>query len=160
MTSAEKHSGFAVPIAFAVILYALIAAIPAPPALPAGNAPAGKPERARIAMSPDLPHLDGDPLKATIVEVNYGPGEFSTAHSHPCPVIGYVLAGALRTQVKGEPEAVYKPGQTFYEAPNGIHQVSANASKTEPTKFLAFFVCDHEGPLSTDAPQSPSAGGQ
>ena len=160
MTAVEKHSGFTVPIAFAVILYALIAAIPAPPALPASNAPTEKPERARVAFSHDLPHMNGDRLKATIVEVNYGPGEFSTAHSHPCPVIGYVLAGALRTQVKGEPEAIYRQGQTFYEAPNGIHQVSANASQTEPTKFLAIFVGDHEGPLSTDAPQSSSSGGQ
>ena len=27
----------------------------------------------------------------TTVEVTYPPGGFSTPHSHPCPVIGYVL---------------------------------------------------------------------
>ena len=32
-------------------------------------------------------------------------------------------------QVKGEPEALYKAGQSFYEAPNGIHAVSANAQQ-------------------------------
>jgi quercetin dioxygenase-like cupin family protein len=50
-------------------------------------------------------------------------------------------------QVKGEREGVYKAGQSFYEAPNGVHQISANASAQEPAKFLAFFVCDHQTPL-------------
>ena len=67
--------------------------------------------------------------------------------------------GTLRTQVKGDPEAIYKAGESFYEAPNGVHQVSANASQMEPAKFIAFFVCDREGPLSIEAPISqPTAG--
>ena len=49
---------------------------------------------------------------------------------HPCPVIGYVLHGAVRMQVKGGPEALYQAGDSFYEAPNGIHLVSKNASAT------------------------------
>jgi quercetin dioxygenase-like cupin family protein len=105
-------------------------------------------EKDRIAFSRALPHLNGDHAKVTIVEVTYGPGASSPRHSHPCPVIGYVIAGALRTQVKGEPEAIYKAGQTFYEAPNGVHQVSANASTMRPVKFLAFFLCDHDTELS------------
>ena len=55
--------------------------------------------------------------------------------------------------MKGASEAVYKARESFYEAPNGIHQVSANASKTEPAVFLAYFICDHEGPLSVKVPQ-------
>jgi len=86
--------------------------------------------------------LNGEQLSVTVVEVNYGPGESSTPHSHPCPVIGYVLEGALRTQVKGEPLAIYKAGETFYEAPNGVHLVSANASDKERARLLAYFVCD------------------
>jgi quercetin dioxygenase-like cupin family protein len=95
-----------------------------------------------------LPKLDGGHLSARIVEVVYGPGGASSPHSHPCPVIGYVLEGAIRIQVKGQPEAIYKAGQSFYEAPNGIHQVSANASGHESAKFLAYFLCDHDTPLS------------
>lgn len=93
-----------------------------------------------------------------IVEVTYGPGEFSPPHSHPCPVIGYVLAGSVRMQVKGEREAIYKVGDSFYEAPNGVHLVSANASQTKPAKFLAYFVCDHETPLSLPVPASKTGG--
>jgi quercetin dioxygenase-like cupin family protein len=109
-------------------------------------------ERARVAFFHALPKLDGNHLQATVVEVHYGPGESSAPHSHPCAVIGYVIGGTLRTQVKGEREAIYKVGDSFYEAPNGVHQVSANASSTEPADFIAYFICDHEQPLSSDVP--------
>jgi len=104
---------------------------------------------ARTVFTRALPALDGNKLSAEVVEVTYGPGAASSPHSHSCPVIGYVLEGSVRMQVKGEAEAIYKPGDTFYEAPNGVHLVSANASQTQPAKFLAFLVCDHEGPRST-----------
>lgn len=112
--------------------------------------PSGGKDRARIAFSQALPKLEGDRLTATVVEVTYGPGESSTPHSHPCAVVGYVDRGAIRTQVKGQPEAIVKQGETFYEAPNSVHLVSANASQTEPASFTAFFVCDHDAPLSSD----------
>lgn len=96
----------------------------------------------RTVITHALPPLDGHALAATVVEVAYGPGGSSPPHSHACPVIGYVLEGALRSQVKGEAEAVYRTGESFYEAPDGIHAVSANASATKPVRFLAYFVCD------------------
>src|SRR5258708_24137682 len=117
-----------------------------------------KNERARVTLSHDLPRLNGDKLTVTVVEVNYGPGESSTPHSHPCPVIGYVLEGTLRTQVKGEPEPIYKAGESFYEAPNRGHLVSANPSHTTSTKLLAYFVCDHDTPLSIAVPEAQGAG--
>ncbi len=96
-----------------------------------------------------LPPLDGNHLRATVVEVNYAPGEADKPHSHPCTVIGYVAQGAIRFQVKGgAPEAVYKAGESFYEPPNGVHQVSANASDKEPARLIAFFICDHDTPLT------------
>ncbi len=109
-------------------------------------------EEVRPVLTSALPALDGGKLQVKIVEVTYGPGESSHQHSHPCPVIGYVLEGAVRMQVKGEPEAIFKAGQSFYEAPNGIHAVSANASKTQRARFLAYFTCDHETPLTVPAP--------
>ena len=119
-----------------------------------------KTERARIAFYHSLPQLGGGHLKATVVEVNYGPGESSEPHSHPCAVVGYVVEGTLRTQIKGEAEAIYKAGESFYEAPNGIHMVSANASDEVPLKLLAYFVCDHEAPLSSAAPETKGTGGK
>jgi quercetin dioxygenase-like cupin family protein len=126
------------------------------PSYTSADATLGKTGRDRVVFSQPLPTLDGSHLKVTIVEVTYGAGESSPPHSHPCPVIGYVIDGVLRTQVKGENEHIYQAGESFYEAPNGIHQVSANASQTAPVKFLAYFVCDHEVPLSVAPPTSPS----
>jgi quercetin dioxygenase-like cupin family protein len=104
-----------------------------------------------------LAPMDGAHLKVTLVEVTYGPGESSKPHSHPCPVIGYVIEGAFRTQVRGEKEVVYTAGQSFYEAANGAHVVSANASPDKPVRFLAYFTCDRETPLMLPVPDSARA---
>lgn len=106
-------------------------------------------ERARVLLSQALPKLQGDRLKVTLVEVNYGPGEASPPHSHSCAVLGYVVAGAIRSEVKGEPEKVFIAGESFYEAPNGVHAISANASASEPARFVAYLICDRDVPLST-----------
>jgi quercetin dioxygenase-like cupin family protein len=99
-------------------------------------------------FSSSLPPMDRKHLKTIVVEVNYAPGEADKPHSHPCAVIGYVARGSIRFQVKGGTEAVYKTGESFYEPPNGVHQVSANASDKEPARLIAFFVCDHETKLT------------
>jgi quercetin dioxygenase-like cupin family protein len=131
----------------AMISYLLVIAIGA--AVPQTSSPSSvKHQSDRVIFLRSLPQLDGKNLRVTMVEVNYGPGESSKVHSHPCPVIGYVLEGSLRMKVTGESEAIYKTGDTFYEAPNGVHEVSANASHTMPAKFVAYFVCDREMPLS------------
>jgi quercetin dioxygenase-like cupin family protein len=120
-------------------------------------ADAAKTARVRVATTQAMPRLAGANLKASIVEVTYPPGGESRTHTHPCAVIGYVVSGHYRSGVKGAEELVYGPGDTFYEAPNGVHMVSRNASSTEPTKFLAYFLCDHDVPLSTDLDDSARA---
>lgn len=116
-------------------------------------------KRASVVLRRALPGLNGEHLQVSVVEVRYGPGESSPQHSHPCPVVGYVVEGAYRTQVKGEAEIIYKAGESFYEAPNGVHLVSANASSKEPVRFIAYFICDHDTPLSVPAPDSKTKGG-
>jgi quercetin dioxygenase-like cupin family protein len=83
-------------------------------------------------------------LRLKLVEVTYGPAAASKPHSHPCPVVGYVVEGVLRSRVEGEAEAAYRAGESFYERANSVHAVSANASGSARTKLLAVFVC--EGP--------------
>jgi quercetin dioxygenase-like cupin family protein len=127
----------------------------------AQNAPSGqtKETAVRVALSRPLPMMKGDRLKVTVLEVTYAPGAASSPHSHPCPVIGYVVSGAVRMQVKGEPEAVYNAGDSFFEPANGVHLISANASSTEPAKFIAYLLCDHETELSV-APIDPTGDSQ
>lgn len=110
--------------------------------------------RSRTAFSGKLPALDGQRLEATIVEVTYPPGGANPAHRHPCPVVGYVLEGAIRMQVKGQAERIVKPGETFFETPADVHVVSANASQDAPARFLAYFVCDRATPLSVPATEA------
>jgi quercetin dioxygenase-like cupin family protein len=115
---------------------------------------AAVPAQAPAPFTHVLAPLDGSHLKVTLVEVRYGPGKSSPPHSHPCPVIGRVIEGSLRTQVRGEPEAVYTAGQSFYEAANGAHVISANASTDKPVRFLAYFTCDRETPLMQPVPDA------
>ena len=79
-------------------------------------------------------------------------------HTHPCAVVGYVVEGSLRMRVEGQPEKLYSVGESFYEAPNGVHAVSANASATQPAKLIAYFVCDHDAPLSVNVSTSQTGG--
>jgi hypothetical protein len=65
-----------------------------------------------------------------------------------------VAEGAIRSRVKGSPESIYRVGEGFNEAPNGVHLVSANASSTEPARPIAYLLCDHDAPISVDAPES------
>jgi quercetin dioxygenase-like cupin family protein len=58
-------------------------------------------------------------------------------------------------QVDGQEPVTVRKGQTFRESPNDIHRQSANASKTEPAKFLVFMVKDQGKPATRplDAPK-------
>lgn len=106
----------------------------------------------RTMLSQQLPAFDVNRPSIDLIEVTYGPGAASPVHTHPCPVIGYVLDGVIRSQMKGQPAFTYHAGDSFYEPPNGVHLISANGSNTKPAKLLAIFVCDHAAPLSTPLP--------
>jgi quercetin dioxygenase-like cupin family protein len=109
----------------------------------------------RELMQRALPPCQNKEVRVSLAEVTYAPGGSSTPHTHACAVYVYVVSGAVRSQVRSEAEKVYRAGDTFYEAPNGVHQVSANASQTEPAKFVAYFVCAGEKQLSK--PVEPEA---
>lgn len=91
--------------------------------------------------------LIGSPGKEVVMStVEMPPGSSTPPHRHDAQVFVYVLAGHVIMQVKGGPRLTLGPGQTFYESPTDIHLVSANASKTEPAKFLAFLIKDKGTP--------------
>jgi len=131
------------------LFYALlVAAVPLGGAL--ADAPASKNVKVTLVYQHELPNVPGKSLKAVLVE--YGPGGYSPAHTHPKSAFIYatVLEGAIRSQVKGGPEEIYKTGQSFSELPGQVHEVSSNASKTQPAKLLAVFVVDTNAtPLTT-----------
>ena len=89
-----------------------------------------------------LPNVPGKSMKGVLVE--YGPGASSPAHTHPASAFIYatVLEGAVRIQVNGGAVTVYRAGENFVEMPGDHHDISANASDSEPAKLLAVFVVD------------------
>ena len=64
----------------------------------------------------------------------------------------YVLEGSVTMQVAGGEPVTLKAGETFFEAPGDIHVTSANASSTEPAKFLVYMVKDKGAPATVPAP--------
>jgi quercetin dioxygenase-like cupin family protein len=155
MTICTKWVSFTAALSFA----AAVASCTMPAQVSAGAPHDQMPTHSHVAFSHALPRLDGAHLQVKVIEVTYGPGESSPPHSHPCAVVGYVAEGLLRTQVKGEPEAIYKAGDTFYEAPNGIHLVSGNGSDKQRAKLIAYFVCDHDTPLTVPVAETRDAKG-
>lgn len=95
-----------------------------------------------------LPNAQGKELTAIVV--TYPPGGTTPVHHHAGSVFAYVLSGAVRSQVSGQgPAKVYTAGESFFEPPGSTHLVSANASKTEPAKFLVVFIADKGAKLTT-----------
>jgi quercetin dioxygenase-like cupin family protein len=71
-----------------------------------------------------------------MITVEYPPGGSSPPHRHDAYVLVYVLTGSLEMQVRGQKLVKLKAGESFLERPEDIHEVSRNASRTEPAKFL------------------------
>jgi quercetin dioxygenase-like cupin family protein len=86
--------------------------------------------------------MDVPRKQVDMLTVEYPPGGASRPHRHHAQVFVYVLSGSLRMQVQGSPVVTLGPGQTFYEGREDVHVVSANASQSEPAKFLVFMVKD------------------
>ncbi|CAG4902265.1 cupin domain-containing protein [Paraburkholderia gardini] len=120
----------------ALLSLATLAAVPA--AFAADEAPH---ETITPAFAYALPNVPGKTITALVVD--YAPGGKSVPHRHgQAFVVGYVLAGAIRSQVNNGESRVYHAGETWTEAPGVHHTISENASDTEPAKLLAIFIAD------------------
>ena len=100
----------------------------------------------------DLPNITMDDWQVTVSEVPYPPGRVGQPHHHAGFVLAYVLEGNVITKISGQPERVYKTGEVFYEPPGSTHEVSKNASSTEPAKLLAFIFAKKGETLTTPGP--------
>jgi quercetin dioxygenase-like cupin family protein len=100
-------------------------------------------------LSKDLTEFPGK--EGTMITVTYPPGGSEPIHRHNAHVFVYVLQGSVVMQVRGGKEMTLTAGQTFYESPSDIHVIGRNASKTEPAKFVAFFIKDKDAPTHIPA---------
>lgn len=111
---------------------------------PAGTATVGTAPRETVkpAFANPIPNIPGKSLVSAVV--TYPPGGKTPTHSHAKSafITGYVLSGAIRSQVDDGPAQVFKAGESWSEKPGARHVVSENASATEPATLLAIFVVD------------------
>jgi quercetin dioxygenase-like cupin family protein len=98
----------------------------------------------------DLPNVMMDDWEVTVSHVEYAPGRVGAAHRHAGFVLVYVLEGAVITKISGQgEEKTYTAGQMFYEPPGATHEVSNNASQTQPARLLAMIFAKKGSTLTT-----------
>jgi quercetin dioxygenase-like cupin family protein len=99
----------------------------------------------------DLPNLTMDGWEVSVSHVDYAPGRVGNPHRHPGFTLAYVLEGAVIAKVTGQEERTYTTGQMFYEPPGSVHEVSRNASQTQPAKLLALIFAKKGLPKTSPA---------
>jgi quercetin dioxygenase-like cupin family protein len=113
---------------------------------------AGAPTALPPVFKHDLPNLTMDDWEVTVSYVDYAPGRVGAAHRHPGFVLAYVLEGAVVAKISGQgEEKTYTAGQMFYEQPGATHEVSKNASQTQPARLLAMIFAKKGSALTTPA---------
>jgi quercetin dioxygenase-like cupin family protein len=95
---------------------------------------------------------DGPPGFQTIVNtLEFAPGAREVKHTHPGPLIGYVLEGTLTLEHEGRSTTSYKAGEAFYVEPGKVH-LGINSSDA-PVKFVATLVVEKGKPPSSPVPE-------
>jgi quercetin dioxygenase-like cupin family protein len=104
-------------------------------------------------ISEQLPDVAGRELD--MITVQYPPGGASAPHRHDAYALVYVLEGAVQMGIRGRNPVILRAGQTFLERPEDVHQVSRNASATQPAKFLVVFLKKAGQPLTVPVSPGP-----
>lgn len=140
----------------AVASFALLAewlALGGPATAQAQTGPAtAAPGPRRPVFQHDLPNVTLDDWEVTVNYVDYAPGRVGAPHRHPGFVLVYVLEGAVVARISGQgEEKTYTAGQMFYEQPGATHEVSKNASQTQPARLLAMIFAKKGSTLTVPA---------
>ena len=137
--------------AFAVLADLLVSDAQADAQTPAAPG-AATPSRPPV-FKQDLPNVTLDDWEVTVSHVDYPPGRVGAVHHHAGFVLAYVLEGTVVTKISGQgEEKTYTVGQMFYEQPGATHEVSRNASQTQPAKLLAMIFAKKGSVLTTPGP--------
>jgi quercetin dioxygenase-like cupin family protein len=75
------------------------------------------------------------------------PGQQSGRHLHPCAVVGYIAEGEATCQIEGEEVQALPTGAAFYEPADTVIANFGNASASDPTTFVAFYLLDGDQEL-------------
>ena len=98
------------------------------------------PETVTPLFKHDLPNVPGKAM--VTVEVSFPPGTAAPPHTHPDSAFlyAYVLSGEIVSAVDADPPRVYKPGDSWYEAPGARHTMTRNPSMDTPARLLVIFI--------------------
>jgi quercetin dioxygenase-like cupin family protein len=100
----------------------------------------------------DLPNVTLEDWEVTVNYVDYAPGRVGAPHRHAGFVLVYVLEGTVIAKISGQgEERTYTVGEMFYEQPGATHEVSKNASQTQPARLLAMIFAKKGSTLTTPA---------
>ena len=99
----------------------------------------------------DLPNLTMEGWEVNVNWVDYPPGRVGNPHRHPGFTLVYVLEGSVVAKISGQAERTFKSGEMFYEPPGSVHEVSKNASQTQPARLLALNFAKKGLPRTTPA---------
>lgn len=91
----------------------------------------------------DVPQGD---YETVIMLVEVPPQVNSGLHTHPGFDAAYLIEGDLTVLVRGEPEKLIKPGESWRVAPGVVHEVKAG---NRTAKVLAIYVVEKGKPLAT-----------
>jgi len=83
--------------------------------------------------------VGGHGMDAILVLRDVPPGGASGWHTQSGNEIVYILEGSVVFEAKGKPAVTLKAGECFSTVAGEAHNVK-NASTTEPTKALAFYI--------------------
>ena len=89
--------------------------------------------------------------EVTASYVDYAPGRVGAPHRHPGFVLVFVVEGTVVTKISGQEERMYSAGEMFFEPPGSTHEVSRNASATEPARLLAMIFAKKGAPPTSPA---------
>jgi quercetin dioxygenase-like cupin family protein len=78
--------------------------------------------------------------RVEIKQVELPPGQLTGLHLHPCPVVGYVAAGAINFQIEGQPIQHLRSGDAFFEPRDARVAHFDNASASDAATFIAFYL--------------------
>jgi quercetin dioxygenase-like cupin family protein len=75
-----------------------------------------------------------------VVRIDFNPAQRTGRHTHPMPVIGYVLEGSFVVKVAGKPEQRFTAGQSILEPANTVIERFDNESATKPAILIAHYL--------------------
>ena len=76
--------------------------------------------------------------RVQVREIKILPSQPAGLHVHNGPVFGSIVAGSVVYQIDGEPTAVLRPGDVFYE-PEGA-RIARFDAQDDGVTFLAYFL--------------------